>query len=57
MGAYDAHQFGLLGMSERAKRLGGRLDLSGTPDEGTTVRVVIPVAATESPAPPDPVIV
>ena len=57
VGAYDAHQFGLLGMSERAKRLGGRLDLSGTPDGGTTVRVVIPVAATETPAPLAPVIV
>ncbi len=31
--------FGLLGMAERAKRIGGRLDVSGPPGEGTTVRV------------------
>lgn len=54
-GAHDAHQFGLLGMSERAKRLDGRLDLSGMPGEGTTVRVVIPLEPAA--APPDPVIV
>ncbi|MCX6953216.1 MAG: sensor histidine kinase [Verrucomicrobia bacterium] len=36
-------QFGLLGMSERAKRLGGRLDVSGSPGEGTTVRAIIPL--------------
>jgi signal transduction histidine kinase len=42
-------QFGLLGMSERAKRLEGRFDISGTPGEGTTVRVVIPLEA-EPPA-------
>ncbi|MBI2513122.1 MAG: sensor histidine kinase [Opitutae bacterium] len=35
--------FGLLGMSERAKRLGGRLDLSGPPGEGTTVQATIPL--------------
>ncbi|WP_175414748.1 histidine kinase [Nibricoccus aquaticus] len=38
----DRH-FGLLGMSERAKRLNGRLDVSGTPGEGTSVRVIIPL--------------
>jgi len=36
------HHFGLLGMTERAKRLGGRFELSSTPGEGTTVRVVVP---------------
>lgn len=36
-------QFGLLGMSERAKRLGGRLDVSGDPGDGTTVRAIIPL--------------
>ena len=38
-------RFGLLGMSERAKRLGGRLDLSSAPGDGTTVRVIVPHAA------------
>ncbi len=33
--------FGLLGMTERAKRIGGRLDVSGPPGEGTTVRVSV----------------
>ncbi len=33
--------FGLLGMSERAKRLGGRFILSSKPGEGTLVRVEI----------------
>lgn len=36
-------QFGLLGMSERAKRLGGRLDVSGGPGDGTTIRAIIPL--------------
>jgi signal transduction histidine kinase len=39
--ARSDHQFGLLGMSERAKRLNGRLDVSSTPGEGTTVRAII----------------
>jgi len=38
------HHFGLLGMSERAKRVGARLDLSGPPGEGTTVQVTMPYA-------------
>jgi signal transduction histidine kinase len=33
--------FGLLGMTERAKRLGGRLEVAGPPGEGTTVRATI----------------
>jgi signal transduction histidine kinase len=35
--------FGLLGMTERAKRLGGRLEVSGPPGEGTTVCATIPL--------------
>jgi signal transduction histidine kinase len=53
----DTRQFGLLGMSERAKRLEGRFEISGTPGDGTTVRVVIPLEATEPAEQPDPVIV
>jgi signal transduction histidine kinase len=36
----DKH-YGLLGMSERTRRLGGRLDVSGPPGEGTIVRASI----------------
>jgi signal transduction histidine kinase len=44
--------FGLLGMRERAKALGGRVDIESAPLEGTTVRVTIPIElenAKESP--------
>jgi signal transduction histidine kinase len=34
--------FGLLGLTERAARLGGRLDVSSGPGEGTTVLVEVP---------------
>jgi signal transduction histidine kinase len=43
MSGQDGRHFGLLGMSERAKRLDGRLDVSGAPGQGTTVRVIIPL--------------
>lgn len=42
MSADRERHFGLLGMHERAKRVGARLDLSGPPGEGTTVQVTIP---------------
>jgi len=35
--------FGLLGMSERVKRLGGNLSVSSEPGRGTTIRVEVPV--------------
>ena len=41
-GPRDGH-FGLLGISERAKRLHGEIYLTSAPDAGTTVRVQIPV--------------
>ncbi len=41
-GAKDGH-FGLLGMSERAKRLGGRLAVSSRPGEGTTIEIAVPL--------------
>jgi signal transduction histidine kinase len=41
VGPVDGH-FGLLGMSERAKRLGGHLDLVSAPGTGTSVRALIP---------------
>jgi signal transduction histidine kinase len=40
--------FGLLGMSERAKRIGGRFLPVSDPGKGTTVRVEIPIGPTEA---------
>lgn len=37
-------RLGLRGMRERVQALGGRLDISGAPGEGVTVRAVLPVA-------------
>jgi signal transduction histidine kinase len=48
VGPNEGH-FGLLGMSERAKRLEGHLTVLSTPGKGTTVRVEIPL---EPSAPP-----
>ncbi|HKB90653.1 MAG TPA: sensor histidine kinase, partial [Opitutaceae bacterium] len=39
----DKH-FGLLGMAERSKRLGGRFSVVGAPGEGTIVKVSLPNA-------------
>lgn len=38
--------YGLLGMTERARRIGGRLDVSGPAGEGTTVRASISLRRT-----------
>ena len=40
VGPREGH-FGLLGMSERIKRLGGQFNLVSVPDKGTTVQVAI----------------
>jgi len=37
--------FGLRGMEERIRHLGGWMDLSGTPGEGTTVMLMLPQPA------------
>jgi signal transduction histidine kinase len=37
--------FGILGMRERAERLGGRFDLASRPGSGTQVEVRVPFAA------------
>jgi len=42
--------FGLLGISERVKRLGGELIVSSEPGKGTTIRVQAPIEQ-DSPAP------
>lgn len=47
----DGH-FGLVGMAERAERVGGRLHIDARGGEGTTIRVV--VAATADSGPPAP---
>jgi len=41
------HSLGLLGMQERAKRLGGTFDIHGVPGDGTIVTVSIPVKQSE----------
>jgi signal transduction histidine kinase len=47
-GPNDGH-FGLLGMSERAKRLGGQLSITSAPGSGTVVRVELPLMRPEIP--------
>lgn len=39
----DQGHFGLLGMSERAKRLDGTISITSAPGAGTTIRVEIPI--------------
>jgi signal transduction histidine kinase len=46
-----AGHYGLVGMGERAGRIGGALALRSRPGEGTTVRVTVPGAPPAAPAP------
>lgn len=39
----NIHSLGLLGMRERAKHLGGTLEIHGLPDQGTMLKVTIPI--------------
>ncbi len=41
------HSLGLLGMRERAQRLGGTFDIQGVPGDGTIVTVSIPLRLNE----------
>ncbi len=41
------HSLGLLGMRERAQRLGGTFDIQGVPGDGTIVTVSIPIQRNE----------
>jgi len=50
-GASDGH-YGLTGMAERAKRIGGRVGVTSGAGRGTTITVEIPLAVTPSPAEP-----
>ncbi len=45
----DQGHFGLLGMSERTKRLGGKISVTSAPGAGTTIRVEIPIEETSTP--------
>jgi signal transduction histidine kinase len=45
-GPNEGH-FGLLGMSERAKRLGGQITITSTPGRGTTILVELPIEQTQ----------
>jgi signal transduction histidine kinase len=47
-GSAEGH-FGLLGMSERAKRLDGQLHVTSTPGKGTRLEVRIPLRPPPSP--------
>jgi signal transduction histidine kinase/ligand-binding sensor domain-containing protein len=50
-GSARAGHFGLVGMRERAERLGGKLTVNSRPGQGSTVEVVLPRAETEPDAP------
>jgi signal transduction histidine kinase/uncharacterized protein YdeI (BOF family) len=41
----DEGHFGLLGISERAERLGGQVQITSSPGQGTLIRVEIPLTA------------
>ncbi|MGD0615280.1 MAG: ATP-binding protein, partial [Verrucomicrobiota bacterium] len=48
VGPNDGH-FGLLGMSERAKRLGGQIAITSELGVGTAIRVELPIEQTQTP--------
>jgi signal transduction histidine kinase len=45
-GPKDGH-FGLLGITERTERMGGRAEISSVPNQGTTIRIEIPTPVPE----------
>lgn len=51
--ADHAGHFGLLGMRERAQRVGARLELRSQPGRGTDIRVRLPLSAAAQSTPPD----
>jgi signal transduction histidine kinase len=51
-GRHKPGSFGLVGVEERVKILGGTFSASSAPGKGTSVHVEIPSFATSTPAPP-----
>jgi signal transduction histidine kinase len=49
----EAGHFGLLGMRERAEKIGGTLSIRSAPGQGTTVEVVVPLAPSEDDSSPE----
>ena len=43
----DSRSFGLIGMRERVHSLGGHIRINGVKDQGTVIRVKIPVEDTK----------
>jgi len=39
--------FGIMGMQERAKQLGGIFEIKGMPEQGTTIKVTLPIENVE----------
>jgi signal transduction histidine kinase len=46
----DPHSFGVIGMRERAGHFGGKVTIDSAPGQGTRVRLVMPLARTETSA-------
>ena len=44
--------FGLIGMQERARLLGGQLEVTSAPDEGTRIDVCVPAPQRSEPLEP-----
>jgi signal transduction histidine kinase len=54
-GPKDGH-FGLLGIRERTERLGGQVSITSGPGMGTSLRIEIPVQASNDGSPPPPAV-
>jgi two-component system NarL family sensor kinase len=43
--ALDKGRFGLVGLNERARLLGGTLEVCSVPGEGTELKIIVPLEA------------
>jgi signal transduction histidine kinase len=50
----ESGHFGLSGMAERARRLGGTFSIQSSPGNGTVIEAKVPLPAEPRPAPPEP---